>query len=307
MRQLFQAKRTAQQDKDTKPSHPWSLTLLGLGLLGFTIWRSWDFLSNTMPSDWTIISVMGLFGLDIGAVIWDNVYANHATNDRQESLASGLFLLDLSGMIVTAVVDSLLYSKGVVMPDILKTVAFWVVPLIVVINVAGYFYYRRMDERAEGERQNRKSKTLALVQHYQALDDLEADKRELDLMSTRQTEREKYLLRKQQLAEQDMRLQAMEHAMESASSRGTHVEEASEQLEKDTVGKFRESVSRFLRHPTEQDSGLQDKPQSIQPPDPAMKRIEDLVAEQTETIRRLLAERQVIHTSGNGHSPDPKA
>lgn len=42
--------------------------LLDAVLLIYTAWRSYDFLSTTVPSGFEILGLIGLWGLDIGAV-----------------------------------------------------------------------------------------------------------------------------------------------------------------------------------------------------------------------------------------------
>ena len=44
--------------------------LLDLVLLIYTGWRSYDFLTNTVPDGFQMLAIIGLWGLDIGAIGW---------------------------------------------------------------------------------------------------------------------------------------------------------------------------------------------------------------------------------------------
>src|SRR5512133_3703017 len=85
------------------------LLVLGLDavLLIYTAFRSYDFLSTTVPTGFEILGLIGLWGLDIGAVAWSLVWIFGSSSRYQDWISMAFFLVDLAGVILTSVTDSL--------------------------------------------------------------------------------------------------------------------------------------------------------------------------------------------------------
>jgi len=75
--------------------------LLDLVLLIYTGWRSYDFLTTTVPSGMEILALVGLWGLDIGAVAWSLVWIFGSTGKFQNWVSISMFLIDLVGVGLT--------------------------------------------------------------------------------------------------------------------------------------------------------------------------------------------------------------
>ena len=134
--------------------------VLDLVLLIYTGYRSWHFLSGSVTDGFQILAIVGLWGLDIGMVAWSLVWMFGSATKFQNWASMALFVIDLGGVFLTSVVDTLAYGNGRdVLPPIMQSIAWYGIPLIIGLNVlAGFVYHmtspktRRMRaERAQDE------------------------------------------------------------------------------------------------------------------------------------------------------------
>lgn len=70
--------------------------LLDAVLLIYTAWRSYDFLSTTVPSGFEILGLIGLWGLDIGAIAWSLVWIFGSSTKYQDWTSMSFFIIDLA-------------------------------------------------------------------------------------------------------------------------------------------------------------------------------------------------------------------
>ncbi len=147
-------------------------------LLVYTGWRSFDLLSGTVPSGWEIMAFIGLLALDIGAVIWSYIWMFNSTTKWQDRIAMIFFVIDMSGVALTSITDSLLYGDtDSVMLAMLEPITMVVIPLVIISNViAGIVYHftsdrtrtrrtkRQLEAKARAEAQRQEDEELQL--HY---------------------------------------------------------------------------------------------------------------------------------------------
>ncbi len=152
-------------------------------LLLYTGWRSFDLLSGTVPNGWEIMAFIGLLALDFGAVIWSYIWIFNSTTDWQDRIAMIFFVVDMTGVALTSITDSLLYgdNEGVVF-TMLEPIAMLLIPIIIFGNViAGIVYHfasdetrirrstRRMKANARREEQRQTDEELQLAYAQQSL------------------------------------------------------------------------------------------------------------------------------------------
>jgi hypothetical protein len=133
--------------------------LLDLVLLIYTGYRSWHFLSGSVASDFQILAIIGLWGLDIGMVAWSLVWIFGSATRFQNWASMGLFVVDMIGVFLTSIVDTLAYGNGEALPPVMKSLAWYGIPIIIGLNVlAGFIYHmtspstrKRRAERAQDE------------------------------------------------------------------------------------------------------------------------------------------------------------
>jgi hypothetical protein len=192
--------------------------ILDAVLLIYTAWRSYDFLTTTIPSGFQMLAIVGLWGLDIGAVGWSLVWIFGSTSQYQDWSAMSFFVIDLLGVILTSLTDSLMYgAKGGTMTTMLTGVAIVVIPLVVVGNILGGFIYHMTSPETKARREERKAK----AEHKRKM--LEVSVMERDLIYA-----ENYLLAKQETLDKSVLL--------------AEIKTAQDALEKATRAKLRDQI-----------------------------------------------------------------
>ncbi len=161
--------------------------LLDAVLLIYTAWRSYDFLSTTVPNGFQILALVGLWGLDIGAVAWSLVWIFGSSTQYQDWTSMAFFVIDLVGVILTSITDSLMYgAKDGAMTNVLMGIATVALPLVVVANVVAGFIYHMTSPKTKARREDRKSS----AEHQRKMNEIAAMERDLQYA-------ESYLLAKQ--------------------------------------------------------------------------------------------------------------
>ncbi len=132
--------------------------LLDAVLLIYTAWRSYDFLSTTVPSGFEILGLIGLWGLDIGAIAWSLVWIFGSSTKYQDWTSMSFFIIDLVGVILTSITDSLMYgAQDSAMTLVLSGIATVAIPLVVVSNVVAGFIYHMTSPATKARREERKA------------------------------------------------------------------------------------------------------------------------------------------------------
>lgn len=152
--------------------------ILDAVLLVYTGWRSYDFLTTSVPAGYELLALVGLWGLDIGALAWSLVWIFGSSTRYQDWTSMFFFIFDLMGVILTSMTDSLMYGqRDSALSTMLSGIAVVVVPLIVVANaVAGFIYHmtspqtreRRALRKAENEHREKMAEITKLERdlHY---------------------------------------------------------------------------------------------------------------------------------------------
>jgi len=179
--------------------------LLDAVLLIYTAWRSYDFLSTTVPTGFEILGLVGLWGLDIGAIAWSLVWIFGSSTKYQDWTSMAFFIIDLTGVILTSITDSLMYgAKDGAMTNVLSGVATVAIPLIVVSNVVAGFIYHMTSPRTKAMREERAADAV----HKEKMSEIAAMER--DLLYA-----ESYLLAKQDTLDKAVLLAEIKKAQDA--------------------------------------------------------------------------------------------
>jgi hypothetical protein len=198
-----------QTDHDGFTFTDLAVLLLDGVLFIYTAWRSYHFLSSSVPDDMAIMAMIGLWGLDIGMIIWSLVWMFGSTEKYQDWTAMSFFLIDMAGVVLTSLTDSLLFSD----PDgsmtaMLQGIAAPAIPLIVVANVIAGFIYHMTSPKTRARRDDRRAK----AEFLRKMETVSKNKRDLvyaeTLIMAKQEELEKTAL----LAEIKVAQDALEQA-----------------------------------------------------------------------------------------------
>ena len=157
----------------------WVVRAYALVLLGYTGWRTWDFMSQQLPlASGQFLALLFLFATEIGLIIWHEVSIGHTSTFTQHYVASGLMWIDFTGSLGAGIADMILRQTMAVyqVPPLMITLLIYGMPAIVAMNVAGAMIYLSNDADAQRTRQLR---FLAFEADKQAYSEIDAHRRKI--------------------------------------------------------------------------------------------------------------------------------
>lgn len=147
----------------------------GCILLGYTVYRSYDFLQYNLPTAIAgEVALLGVFALDIGLIVWDTAYSYFAKSKRQEQISLAFIVVDFLGSFGAGVADMILRQTMInyVMPPVLGKILIYGIPAIVAGNVAALIYYM-INDPTQAEKRVRRRIEAKVIEG--ALEQVEAD------------------------------------------------------------------------------------------------------------------------------------
>jgi hypothetical protein len=265
--------------------------LLDAVLLVYTAWRSFDFLTTTVPDGFQVLALIGLWGLDIGAVAWSLVWIFGSSARYQDWVSMAFFLIDLVGVFLTSVTDSLMYgSKDGAMTAVLMGIATVAIPMVVFANVAAGFIYHMTSPETKSRRSDRKAK----AEHVEKMSDIR--KMERDLVYA-----ESYLLARQETLDKATLLAEIKTAQDA-------VEKATRSKLRDQVG-IAQNANSMSDQGVDRLAGMKEHLEGLR------KKLTGLgggaissaapAANDLAPIIAPIPEPSLANGNGNGHGPDP--
>jgi len=149
----------------------------------FTAWRSYDILMHTLPgndSTYTLIAIAGLFFLDLGAIMWALTWVFGSATPYQDWISLGMWIVDMMGVLVAVLADTFLYTDmGGALVNLVQVLAWWVVPILAVLNLTAGMVYHFVSPAAQRRRELRRVHARLELQRIQG--EAEARKQELEV------------------------------------------------------------------------------------------------------------------------------
>lgn len=151
------------------------LYIYSVVLLGYTGWRTYDFMYMQLPTDGAVryvLPLLFLFATEIGLLLWHYVL-NHAITTRyQHRIVMALVIVDFFGSLTAGVADMILrqtFIVGYIVPPLLVEVLIYGMPSIVAMNVAGFLAYEYFDSERS---QKRAEREVIFEIHEQAMEEI---------------------------------------------------------------------------------------------------------------------------------------
>jgi hypothetical protein len=227
-------------------SHEGGIRIGKLLLLGFTglllivtSFKTWDFVSLSMPTTWgvfgQIVAVFALVSLDFGTIIWLYLWIKTSATVSQDMLEMAMFIVDGAGVLAANVLDSAIYDKAMQLPLEFEQIGRWVIPAIIVVNALAGIVWHALDATVGVDRELRRQAHL-----------VKRKQRALDLDDEILTQRSRQAAIKQRQAVERQRLAAIEEGIELAEQDTT--------ARKIVAGQIKDGVlNRVRSEPTKQD------------------------------------------------------
>jgi hypothetical protein len=156
----------------------WIIRIYSLVLLAYTGWRTYDFISSTLPKNdisfW--LSIAFLFATEAGLVLWHEAHLKHTTTDTQDKLTFALTWIDFVGSLAAGIADMILrqtFIEGYQIPPMLAQFLLYGLPCIMAINVAGVILFEQNDAETQ---EDKAEKAARFKIHQEAMKQIRADR-----------------------------------------------------------------------------------------------------------------------------------
>lgn len=152
----------------------WVIRAYSFVLLGYTAWRTVDFLLSQLPKNdislW--LSLAFLFAAEVGLILWHEISIRHTSTLEQHYISVTLTWVDFVASLAAGIADMILRQnmiEGYTIPPILAQALIFGLPLVMAANVGGVLLYLSND--AETRLETAK-KQLRFEVHKQAIKEL---------------------------------------------------------------------------------------------------------------------------------------
>jgi len=213
----------------------WGLTALTIGLFLVTGYRTAHYIWGTLPPEWWFIAIAGVFAFDGGALLWARAWEGNATNKDQDAIASAMFVLDVVGMFLTSLADSV---DPKILPSQVTQGVMIAVPSIIVINVIAGFVYSMVSDATQLARAQRAANAELARAQREAENQIKIAQATIAYQQDWLDKQEALLVQQEKIAEQTMRLEATKRGLEKAAHQGDHITDAAESIAQRTREHF---------------------------------------------------------------------
>ena len=195
----------------------WLLMGFTIVLAVFTAFRSFDFITKTLPEGWELIGYVGLFVLDGGFLFWAYLIATVAITPKQAFLAWAMWVVDGLGLAAVVLADTFLYTSpgasAEAMATMVATIAAWAFPMLAILNAAAAILFKLDDPKLQLRRAVRSQKARLMYQKH--LGELQAAMERLQAAIASEIIRFRSEMAdlKKALAEKKMELDALEREL----------------------------------------------------------------------------------------------
>lgn len=227
------------QTNDEPRGNGWGLTALTIGLFLVTGYRTAHYIWGTLPPDWWFIAIAGVLAFDAGALLWARAWESNATNRDQDTIAKAMFILDVVGMFLTSLADSV--SPNVLPVQVTQGVMI-AVPSIIVVNVIAGIAYSMVSDATKLARAQRAANAELARQKREAENQIKLAQATIEQQQAWLDKQEALLMQQEKIAEQQMRLEATKRGLEKAANQGDHITNAAESIAKKTRDHFTSTI-----------------------------------------------------------------
>lgn len=124
-------------------------TAIGLILLGYSSYRSYDFVAMTLPPDRQVVAFFALAALDGGIIAWLLSYLYGSNGGWQRAIAGIMVLIDFLGAVTMFTLDTILNAGeagliGTMDPNTLQT-AMLALSAVIAINIGATIMHHMLD------------------------------------------------------------------------------------------------------------------------------------------------------------------
>jgi len=186
--------------------------ILDAVLLVYSAYWSWHFMQAPLPESDRAIALVGLWGLDVGAVFWSLTWIFGSTTWEQDAVSLTMFVIDLIGMTVTSFVGSLGLAAAVASADVSR----WVVAAIIMLNIVMGFGYHMTSPQTRAARKRRKAMAEIAQKEREAAIAIERERLELEATERMLAQRKALIEREREAVRQTLELDGIKSGLDAA-------------------------------------------------------------------------------------------
>lgn len=152
------------------------ILVIGALLSLYTMWRSADFLSQTIPSGLQfreLVIALGIVGMDVSMWAWAFTWLHWSRTKTQKNLALGMFILTSLIVTIAAITDAAIYFFGGQLEESVRVLAFFIVIGGAILVAIAAFAYHNISPKVQVERGLRIAKSDIERQRAQHFADFE--------------------------------------------------------------------------------------------------------------------------------------
>ena len=235
----------SKKQTDEHKGNGWGLTALTIGLFLVTGYRTAHYIWQTLPADWWFIAIAGVLAFDAGALLWSRAWEGNATNKEQDSIAKAMFVLDVVGMFLTSLADSV---DPQILPAQVTEGVMLAVPSIIVVNVIAGIVYSMVSDATKLARAQRAANAELARNKRDSENQIKIAQATIDHQQEWLDKQEALLKQQEKIAEQTMRLEATKRGLEKAANQGDHVTNAAESIAKKTREHFTNAIHNHVNN-----------------------------------------------------------
>lgn len=186
--------------------------ILDAVLLVYSAYWSWHFMQAPLPEADKAVALVGLWGLDVGAVFWSLTWIFGSTTGAQDAVSLSMFIIDLIGMTITSLVGSLGLTSAVGSADVSR----WAVGIIIMLNIVmGFIYHMTSPQTAAGRKRRKTLEEIAKDERKAALD-IERERLQLEATERMLAQRQSLIERQREATRQTLELDGIRAGLDAA-------------------------------------------------------------------------------------------
>lgn len=209
---LFKRVFNAQTDHGGMKLGDVIVLILDTVLLIYSAYWSWHFMQAPLPDADKMVALVGLWGLDVGAVFWSLTWIFGSTTTAQDAVSLSMFVIDLIGMTITSLVGSLGLTSAVGSADVSR----WAVGIIIMLNIVmGFIYHMTSPQTAAGRKRRKTIEEIAKDERKAALD-IERERLQLESTERMLAQRQSLIERQREATRQTLELDGIRAGLDAA-------------------------------------------------------------------------------------------
>jgi hypothetical protein len=186
--------------------------ILNMVLMVYSAYWSWHFMQAPLPESDKAVALVGLWGLDVGALFWSLTWIFGSTTWEQDAVSLTMFVIDLIGMTVTSFVGSLGLAATVASADVSR----WVVAAIIMLNIVMGFGYHMTSPQTRAARKRRKALEEIAQKEHEAAIAIERERMELEAAERMLEQRKALIEREREAVQQTIELDGIKAGLDEA-------------------------------------------------------------------------------------------